>query len=80
MTVHWFFTFAAFLLIDHFRSRRARCSVAGCSSKRRHHARLQPSLVGGFAVPSTCAITPDTLGIEREPNLIRSAWMILPRS
>ena len=47
------FTFASFLLIDHFRTRHAavRPALQVAPAKQATLPRLQPSLVGGFAVP-----------------------------
>jgi len=59
------FTFASFLLIDYFRTRKAVVQPALQMSTAKQAAavpRLQPALVGGFAVPSIFATTPVTPG------------------
>src|SRR5271157_281601 len=67
------FTFAAFLLIDHFRSRHATVPALQVAPAK-HDAvpRLQPSLVGGFAVPEHLRYHPGhTWALSESPNLIR---------
>src|SRR5271157_5872410 len=71
------FTFAGFLLIDHFRSRRAIAEpalhVSAAASK--HDAavpRLQPALVAGFAVPENLRYHPGhTWALSESTNLVR---------
>ena len=73
------FTFASFLLIDHFRSRRAvvqpALQVAPAKHEREREAplpRLQPALVGGFAVPEHLRYHPGhTWALSESPNLVR---------
>jgi glycine cleavage system H lipoate-binding protein len=68
------FTFASFLLIDHFRSRRAAVQPAlqVAPAKQATLPRLQPSLVGGFAVPEHLRYHPGhTWALSESPNLVR---------
>jgi glycine cleavage system H lipoate-binding protein len=68
------FTFAAFLLIDHFRSRHAVVQPALQVSPAKDAAqpRLQPGLVGGFAVPENLRYHPGhTWALSESPNLVR---------
>jgi glycine cleavage system H lipoate-binding protein len=67
------FTFASFLLIDHFRSRRATVpALQVAPAKDATMPRLQPSLVGGFAVPEHLRYHPGhTWALSESPNLIR---------
>jgi glycine cleavage system H protein len=66
-------TFAAFLLIDHFHSKK---SVAVqpvlAKPKREGVARLAPSLVGGFRVPENLRYHPGhTWALGESPSLVR---------
>jgi glycine cleavage system H lipoate-binding protein len=67
------FTFAAFLLIDYFRSRHATVpALQVAPAKYDAMPRLQPSLVGGFAVPEHLRYHPGhTWALSESPNLIR---------
>src|SRR5271165_1952416 len=69
------FTFAAFLLIDHFRSRRTIAEPVLHVSAPKHDAavpRLQPALVAGFAVPENLRYHPGhTWALSESPNLVR---------
>jgi glycine cleavage system H lipoate-binding protein len=65
-------TFAAFLLIDHFHSRRVIAQPALSVSKREAPPRLAPSLVGGFQVPENLRYHPGhTWALSESPNLVR---------
>jgi glycine cleavage system H lipoate-binding protein len=67
------FTFATFLLIDHFRTRHAVQPVMQVAPAK-HDAlpRLQPALVGGFAVPDNRRYHPGhTWALSESPNLVR---------
>ncbi len=69
------FTFAAFLLIDHFRSRHAVVQPALQVAPAKHDAampRLQPALVAGFAVPENLRYHPGhTWALSESTNLVR---------
>jgi glycine cleavage system H lipoate-binding protein len=68
------FTFAGFLLIDHFRSRHAAVQPAlqVAPAKDAMQPRLQPGLVGGFAVPENLRYHPGhTWALSESPNLVR---------
>jgi glycine cleavage system H lipoate-binding protein len=72
------FTFASFLLIDHFRTRHAAVrpalQVAPAKQATLPAAlpRLQPALVGGFAVPEHLRYHPGhTWALSESPNLVR---------
>jgi glycine cleavage system H lipoate-binding protein len=66
------FTFAAFLLIDHFRSRRAMAPVQVAAPKLDEIPRLRPALVGGFEVPENLRYHPGhTWALSESPNLVR---------
>jgi glycine cleavage system H lipoate-binding protein len=69
------FTFASFLLIDHFRSRHAVVQPAmqvAAPSKEANAPRLQPALVGGFAVPENLRYHPGhTWALSESPSLVR---------
>jgi glycine cleavage system H lipoate-binding protein len=73
------FTFVSFLLIDHFRSRRAVQPVLQVAPAMHPAAkataatpRLQPALVGGFAVPENLRYHPGhTWALSESPNLVR---------
>jgi len=70
------FTFITFLLIDHFRSRRAVVQPALQMSTAKQDAvtapRLQPALVGGFAVPENLRYHPGhTWALSESPSLVR---------
>ncbi|MFZ0419136.1 MAG: glycine cleavage system protein H [Candidatus Sulfotelmatobacter sp.] len=69
------FTFASFLLIDYFRTRKAVVQPALQMSTAKQDAavpRLQPALVGGFAVPENLRYHPGhTWALSESPNLVR---------
>jgi glycine cleavage system H lipoate-binding protein len=66
------FTFTAFLLIDHFRSRRAVAPVQVAAPKHDALPRLQPALVGGFEVPENLRYHPGhTWALSESPSLVR---------
>ena len=68
------FTFAAFLLIDHFRTRHAVQPVLQVAPAKHETAapRLQPALVGGFAVPENLRYHPGhTWALSESPTLVR---------
>ncbi len=67
------FTFATFLLIDHFRTRHAVQPVMQVAPAKHETApRLQPALVGGFAVPENLRYHPGhTWALSESPNLVR---------
>jgi len=69
------FTFAAFLLIDYFRSRNTIAVPALNVSAAKSDAavpRLQPALVAGFAVPENLRYHPGhTWALNESPSLIR---------
>src|ERR1700690_1531403 len=68
------FTFAAFLLIDHFRSRHAvkQPALQVSAPKQDAAPRLQPALVGGFEVPENLRYHPGhTWALSESPNLVR---------
>src|ERR1039457_1819350 len=71
------FTFVSFLLIDHFRSRRAVQPVLQVAPAKQATAtasapRLQPALAGGFAVPENLRYHPGhTWALSESPNLVR---------
>jgi glycine cleavage system H protein len=68
------FTFAAFLSIDYFRSRHAVVQPVLQVAPAKHDAlpRLQPALVGGFAVPENLRYHPGhTWALSESPNLVR---------
>ncbi len=72
------FTFASFLLIDHFRTRRAsvpatlQAAVPAAAAKHEPMPRLQPALVAGFAVPENLRYHPGhTRALSESPNLVR---------
>jgi glycine cleavage system H lipoate-binding protein len=69
------FTFTAFLLIDHFRSRKAVVQPTLQMSTAKQDAavpRLQPALVGGFEVPENLRYHPGhTWALSESPNLVR---------
>src|ERR1700693_3141275 len=67
------FTFVAFLLIDFFRSRHTVVQPAlQMSEAKGAAARLQPALVGGFAVPDNLRYHPGhTWALSESPNLVR---------
>ena len=69
------FTFATFLLIDHFRSRHAVVQPAmqvAPAVKPDAAARLTPALVGGFAVPENLRYHPGhTWALSESPSLVR---------
>src|SRR5271165_6036250 len=69
------FTFTAFLLIDYFRTRRTIAEPTLHVSAAKSDAaapRLQPALVGGFAVPENLRYHPGhTWALSESPNLVR---------
>src|ERR1022692_4232458 len=69
------FTFISFLLIDYFRSRNSVVQPAlQLSTAKQDSAvpRLQPALVGGFAVPENLRYPPGhTWALSESPSLIR---------
>jgi glycine cleavage system H protein len=68
------FTFAAFLLIDHFRSRHAvvQPALQVAAAKQDTVARLTPALVGGFEVPEHLRYHPGhTWALSESPSLVR---------
>jgi glycine cleavage system H protein len=69
------FTFTAFLLIDYFRTRRNPAeSTIHVSAAKTDSAvpRLQPTLVGGFAVPENLRYHPGhTWALSESTNLVR---------
>jgi glycine cleavage system H lipoate-binding protein len=67
-------TFATFLLIDHFFSRRHAIQPAlqVAPAKREAAVRLQPGLVGGFQVPENMRYHPGhTWALSESPSLVR---------
>ena len=67
------FFFATFLLIDHFRTRHAMApALQVAPAKHEALPRLQPALVGGFAVPETLRYHPGhTWALSESPTLVR---------
>ena len=69
------FFFATFLLIDYFRTRHAFDRPVLAVAPAKHDAvapRLQPALVGGFAVPENLRYHPGhTWALSESPNLVR---------
>ena len=68
------FTFASFLLIDHFRSRHAvvQPALQVAAAKQETAPRLQPALVGGFKVPENLRYHPGhTWALSESPSLVR---------
>ncbi len=64
-------TFATFLLIDHFHSRKVVVQPA-LQAKREAPLRLAPSLVGGFQVPEKLRFHPGhTWALSESPSLVR---------
>jgi glycine cleavage system H lipoate-binding protein len=68
-------TFAIFLAIDHFRSRNAIAEATlhvGAAKSDIAAPRLQPALVGGFAVPENLRFHPGhTWALSESPSLVR---------
>jgi glycine cleavage system H lipoate-binding protein len=65
-------TFATFLLIDHFYSRRHAVQPVMQVAKRGAQPRLAPSLVGGFQVPEKVRFHPGhTWALSETPSLVR---------
>ena len=65
-------TFATFLLIDHFYSRRHAVQPVMQVAKREAQPRLAPSLVGGFQVPEKVRFHPGhTWALSETPRLVR---------
>jgi|ERR1035441_1914599 glycine cleavage system H lipoate-binding protein len=68
-------TFAIFLTIDHFRSRNAIAEATlhvGAAKSDIAAPRLQPALVGGFAVPENLRFHPGhTWALSESPSLVR---------
>ncbi len=68
------FTFATFLLIDHFRSRHAvvQPAMQVAAAKQDTAPRLKPALVGGFDVPENLRYHPGhTWALSESPSLVR---------
>jgi glycine cleavage system H protein len=69
------FTFVAFLLIDHFYSRKrvaVQPVMEAARGEREFVPRLQPSLVGGFQVPENLRYHPGhTWALAESPTLVR---------
>src|ERR1035441_10314983 len=69
------FFFATFLAIDYFRTRHAFVRPALQVAPAKHDAvapRLQPAVVGGFAVPENLRYHPGhTWALSESPNLVR---------
>jgi len=68
------FFFATFLLIDYFRTRHAivQPALQVAPAKYAEVPRLQPALVGGFAVPENLRYHPGhTWALSESPNLVR---------
>ncbi len=68
------FFFATFLLIDYFRTRHAivRPALQVAPAKYAEVPRLQPAVVGGFAVPENLRYHPGhTWALSESPNLVR---------
>ena len=69
------FFFATFLAIDYFRTRDAFVHPVLQVAPAKHDAvapRLQPALVGGFAVPENLRYHPGhTWALSESPNLVR---------
>src|SRR5579864_6902064 len=67
------FTFAAFLLIDHFRTRNAvRHPAVVVAATHEIAPRLQPALVAGFEVPENLRYHPGhTWALSESPSLVR---------
>lgn len=68
------FTFAAFLLIDHFRSRHAvvQPALQVAATQQDVVAGLKPALVGGFQVPENLRYHPGhTWALSESPSLVR---------
>jgi len=65
-------TFATFLLIDYFHSRKVLVQPALSVSTREAAPRLAPSLVGGFQVPENLRYHPGhTWALSESPSLVR---------
>jgi glycine cleavage system H lipoate-binding protein len=68
-------TFAGFLLIDHFYSRKrvvVQPALEVAKGKRERVARPEPSLVGGFQVPENLRYHPGhTWALSESPSLVR---------
>ncbi len=69
------FTFATFLLIDHYRTRRAivqQPALQVAAAKQDTAPRLKPALVGGFEVPENLRYHPGhTWALSESPSLVR---------
>ena len=66
------FTFAAFLLIDHYRTRHAVQPALQVAQAKPTAPRLQPALVGGFDVPENLRYHPGhTWALSESPSLVR---------
>jgi glycine cleavage system H lipoate-binding protein len=69
------FTFATFLLIDHYRTRRAivqQPALQIAAATRDAAPRLKPALVGGFDVPENLRYHPGhTWALTESPSLVR---------
>ena len=65
-------TFAAFLLIDHFHSKRSLAIQPAMVKAKRGAAQVAPSLVGGFRVPENLRYHPGhTWALSESPSLVR---------
>jgi len=66
------FTFATFLLIDHFRSRQAVVPVQVAAPQHDTAPRLKPAFVGGFEVPENLRYHPGhTWALSESTSLVR---------
>jgi glycine cleavage system H protein len=68
------FTFAAFLLIDYFRTRNAVVRpTLSTTAEAETRPRLQPAFVAGFQVPENLRYHPGhTWALQESPNLVRA--------
>ena len=65
-------TFATFLLIDHFHSRKQVVAQPALQARHEAPARPAPSLVGGFQVPEKLRFHPGhTWALSESPSLVR---------
>jgi glycine cleavage system H protein len=66
------FTFAAFLLIDYFRTRAAIRPAMDAGAAAETRPRLQPAFVAGFQVPENLRYHPGhTWALQESPHLVR---------
>src|SRR5208282_2625385 len=66
------FTFAAFLLIDYFRTRNVIRPAMEAGAVAETRPRLQPAFVAGFQVPENLRYHPGhTWALQESPNLVR---------